>query len=90
MTDEAFIAFVQLLIHHYVVPLPHRRRRFSIQFILQSQIIRDHRDKLRIGGLTSIVLNGVPKVAVEGIHVAAVPRDLDGVADGTLHAAGCD
>jgi len=53
-----------------------------IQLILQSEIIRYHRDKLRIGGLAAVVLDGVAKVAVEGIHVAAVPRDLDGVADG--------
>ena len=34
-------------------------------------------------------MDGVAKVAVEGIHVAAVPRDLNGVAYCTLDAAGC-
>ena len=59
-----------------------------VQLILQPEIIRDHRDELRIRGLSAIILNGVPKVAVESIHIASVPRDLDRVANGTLHA-GC-
>ena len=33
-------------------------------------------------------MDGVAKVAVEGIHIAPVPRHLDGVADGALHPAG--
>ena len=33
-------------------------------------------------------MDGVAKVAVEGIHIAPVPRHLDGVTDGALHPAG--
>ena len=56
--------------------------RKLVQFILESEIIRDHGNKFRIGGLSAIVLDGIPKIGVERIHVAAIPRDLDGVADG--------
>ena len=52
-----------------------------IQLILQSQIIRDHRDKFRICGLSSVVLDGISKVRIQRIHVTSVPCDLDGVAD---------
>ena len=33
-------------------------------------------------------MDGIPEIAVQGVHIAPVPRHLDGVADGTLHAAG--
>ena len=33
-------------------------------------------------------MDGIAKVAVQGIHVSPVPCHLDGVADGALHAAG--
>ena len=33
-------------------------------------------------------MDGIAEIAVEGVHVATVPRHLDGVADGALHAAG--
>ena len=54
----------------------------SIQLILEPQIIRDHRNEFGIRGLSAVVLNGITKVRVQRIHVAAVPSDLDGVADG--------
>ena len=54
---------------------------FLIQFVFEPQIICDHRDKLAICGLSSIVLNGISKVTIQRIHVASVPRDLDRVAD---------
>ncbi len=59
-------------------------RFFLIHFILQPQIIRDHRDELTVRRLSTIVLNGVAEITVEGIHVASVPCDLNGVADSTL------
>ena len=61
-----------------------------VELIFQTEIICDHGDEFGIGRFAAIVLNGVAEVAVEGIHVASVPRDLDGVTDGTLHAAGRD
>ena len=33
-------------------------------------------------------MDGIAEVAIEGIHISPVPRNLDGVADGPLHAAG--
>ena len=33
-------------------------------------------------------MDGIAEVAVEGIHIAPVPRHLNGMADGALHAAG--
>ena len=33
-------------------------------------------------------MNSIPKIAVQGIHISPVPRHLDGMADGALHAAG--
>ena len=56
--------------------------------LIQSHFIGYHRDELRVGGLTPQVVNGIAEVAVEGIHVSPVPCNLDGVADGALHAAG--
>ena len=58
-----------------------------MQFILQSQIVGYHCDKLAIGGFSAIVLDSITKVGVKGIHVASVPRYLNGVADSALNAA---
>ena len=33
-------------------------------------------------------MDGIAKVAVEGVHVSPIPCHLDGVADGALHTAG--
>jgi len=61
----------------------YRHGVFLIQLIFQPQIIRNHGDKLTIRGLTAIILNRISKIGIERIHVPSVPRDLDGVADGT-------
>ena len=66
----------------YIGCLPH-----PLPFI-QPHLIGDHRDELAVGGLAPQVMDGIAKVAIEGIHVSPVPRYLDGVADGTLHPAG--
>ena len=55
---------------------------------IQPHLIGDHCDKLRVGGLAAQVVDGVAEIAVEGIHIAPVPRHLDGVADGPFHPAG--
>ena len=57
-----------------------------IQLILEPEVVCDHRDKFGIGRLTACILNGIPKVGIEGIHVTSVPCHLNGVADGTLYA----
>ena len=58
-----------------------------VQFVFEAEIIGDHRDEFRIRGLSAVILNGVAEIGIEGIDVTSVPRDLDGVADGALHAA---
>ena len=59
-----------------------------MKFVFKPQIISNHRNKLAIRGLSTIILNGISKIGVEGIHIPSIPRDLDGVADGALDAAG--
>ena len=59
----------------------------SLPFI-QPHFVSNHRDEFAVGGFAPQVVNGIAEVAIEGIHIAPVPRHLDGVADGPLHAAG--
>ena len=56
--------------------------------LIQPHFVSDHCDELRIGGLAPQVVDGIAEVAVEGIHIAPVPRHLNGMADGPLNAAG--
>ena len=64
-----------------------KKSAHSLPFI-QPHLVGDHRNELRVCRLTPQVMDGVAKVAVEGIHVSPVPCHLDGVADGALHPAG--
>ena len=48
--------------------------------------IRYHRDELGVRGLAAVVLNGVSEIGVERIHVAAIPRHLDCVANSAFNA----
>ena len=56
--------------------------------LIQPHFISYHRDELRVGGFSPQVMDGIAKVAIEGIHISPVPCHLDGVADSALHAAG--
>ena len=47
----------------------------------QGNAVRDHRDALRIRGLSLHVADRVAEDALERLDIAAVPGDLDGVAD---------
>ena len=49
--------------------------------LLQRQAVRDHRDKLRIRGLALDIAHRVAEVLLQHLDIAAVPGDLDGVAD---------
>ena len=80
-TIRTFTVVVVLTVFKAIMP------QGLIQLILQPQIIRDHGDKLRVGWFSSIILNSIAEIRIERIHVAPVPGHLDGVADGTLHAA---
>ena len=56
--------------------------------LIQPHLVSDHRNEFAVGGLAPQVVDGIAEVAVEGIHIAPVPRHLNGMADGALHAAG--
>ena len=53
---------------------------------LQLQPVRDQSDELRIGGLSLGIAHCVAEEALQGVQVAPVPGDLDGVANGPLHS----
>lgn len=53
---------------------------------IQADLIADHCDELAVRGFSSQVVDGIAKVAVQSIHIAAVPGDFNSVADGALHA----
>ena len=55
-------------------------------FELELQFVSNQGDELRIGGLALGVAHGVAEESLQGIQVAPIPGDLDGVADGTLHS----
>ena len=55
---------------------------------VQADLVGDHRDELTIRGFAAEVVDGVTEVAVQSVHIAAVPGDLDGMADSTFDAAG--
>ena len=56
--------------------------------LIQPHLIGYHCNELRVGRFSPQVMDGIAKVAIEGIHISPVPRNLDGVADGALHPAG--
>ena len=58
-----------------------------MEFVFKTKIVGNHGNKLTIRGLSTIILDSVSKVRIECIHIASIPRDLDGVADGALDAA---
>ena len=57
-------------------------------FVLQAEIVCDHGDEFRIGGLPAGILNGVAEKAVQHVQIAPIPSHLDSMANGTLHAGG--
>ena len=56
--------------------------------LIQPHLIGYHRNELAVRRFAAQVMDGIAEVAIEGIHISPVPRNLDGVADGPLHAAG--
>ena len=55
---------------------------------LKLELVRNQGDELRIGGLSFGVGYRVAEEPLQGVQVAPVPGDFDGVANGTLHPAG--
>ena len=52
------------------------------------QLVRNECDELRIGWFSFGVTDRVSKEALECIEIATIPSYLNGVANGSLHAAG--
>ena len=65
----------------------HRSSPHPLAFI-QPHLVGDHRNELRVCGLSAQVMDGVAEVAVQRVHIAPVPCHLNGMADGALHPAG--
>ena len=69
-------------------------RIFNLQMLphplpfIQPHLIGYHRDELAVRGFSAQVVDGVAEVTVQSVHIAAVPRHLDSMADGALHPAG--
>ena len=57
-------------------------------FELQLQPVGNQGDELRIGGLAFRIGDGISEDALQRLQIAAIPGHLDGVADGSLDAAG--
>ena len=47
----------------------------------EAEIVRDHGDKFTIRGLSLDAAHGIAEEPLQGLHVPAVPRHLDGMAD---------
>ena len=45
-----------------------------MMFMPHKNLIADHCDELAVRGFSSQVVDGIAKVAVQGIHIAAVPE----------------
>ena len=56
---------------------------------LKLQFVSDQGDEFGIRRLTLRIADCVSKEALQGVQVTSVPGYFDGVADGTLHTAGC-
>ena len=52
------------------------------------KLIRNKRNKFGICRLAFCIGNCVSEESLQGIEVASVPGDFDGMADGPLHSAG--
>ena len=74
----------------YMLTPPPRQRPFPTLPLNESEakLVGDHGDELGVGGLAALAADGVAEVAVESVNVAAIPGDLDSVANGALDAGG--
>ena len=65
------------------------RMRVRLLLILQAELIRDQRNKLRICRLALARVDGIAEKCVQRVEVAAIPGDLNGMPDRTLDPRGC-
>ena len=57
-----------------------------LSFELELQLVRDEGDEFRVGGLALGIADGVAEEALQGVQIAPVPGDFNGVANGPLHS----
>ena len=67
---------------------PQSKIRHFRRLQLQGKLVCNKGDELRVGRLAFGIGNRVAKEALEGIQIASVPGDFDGMADGPLYPAG--
>lgn len=72
----------------YFARSPAAALRHAVGLFIQPHFICNHGDELGVGGLAAQVMDGVAEITVQGVYIAAVPRYLNGVADGALYPAG--
>ena len=53
---------------------------------LQLELVRNQGDELRIGRLALGIGNRVPKESLQGIQIATIPCNLNGVTDRSFHS----
>ena len=56
---------------------------------LKLQFISNKGDKFRIRGFSFGIADGIAEKSLEGIQIASVPGDFDGMADGPLYSGRC-
>ena len=56
---------------------------------LKLQFVSDKGDEFRIGGFSLGIADRIAEKSLQSIQIPSVPGDFDGVANGTLHPAGC-
>ena len=62
---------------------------FSAHYALlltQGKTVGDHCDELGIRRLAFDIRHGVAEELLQNLYISAIPRDLDGMADGSLDA----
>ena len=56
---------------------------------LEGQFVSDKGDEFGIRGFSLGIADRIAEKSLQSVQIASVPGDFDGVADGTLHTAGC-
>ena len=55
---------------------------------LKLHFVRNESDELRICGFSLGIADGIAEKSLQGIQIATIPGYLNGVPDGSFHAAG--
>ena len=63
-------------------------QKTSAVLLDRTQLIDDHGDEFRVGGLAPLDVDRVAEEFVHHLYIAPVPGQLDGMADRPFHPAG--